>query len=261
MSGYTKLFNSILASTVWDEPVETRIVWITLLAMADKYGVAEGSIPGLAVFARLPVHATRIALDRLASPDPDSRSKEEGGRRIEVVEGGWRLVNHAKYRAKMGADERREYLKIKAREYRKQSVDKSSLRRHNVANRRLCRHNTEAEAEATTEALEVHTSAEPDFEAFRQAYPTNRRQGGKAAEKAFNSARARCLPSTMIAALEQQKRSEQWQTPKLIPLMTTWLHQERWLQTLPEPGQTEPTNKRIAGLIQGGNAFLRGDSF
>ena len=49
MSGYTKLFNSILASTVWSEPNETRIVWITLLAMADKNGIIEGSVPGLAV--------------------------------------------------------------------------------------------------------------------------------------------------------------------------------------------------------------------
>ena len=39
----------------------------------------------------------------------------------------------------------------------------------------------------------------------------------------------------MASALEQHKRSEQWQTPKLIPLMTTWLNQERWNQTLPEP--------------------------
>ena len=92
MSGYTKLFNSILASTVWNEPMETRIVWITLLAMADKHGIAEGSVPGLAVFARIPIEATRAALERLSAPDPDSRSKDENGRRIEAVEGGWRLV-------------------------------------------------------------------------------------------------------------------------------------------------------------------------
>ena len=126
MAGYTKLFNSILASTVWDEPMETRLVWITMLAMADKNGLVEGSIPGLAMFARIPVEATRIALARLSAPDAESRSKEFEGRRIEVVDGGWRLINHAKYRSKMGADERREYLKVKQREYRQRRQQKST---------------------------------------------------------------------------------------------------------------------------------------
>ena len=38
----------------------------------------------------------------------------------------------------------------------------------------------------------------------------------------------------MLAALEQHKRSVQWQTPALIVNMTTWIRQERWLQELPE---------------------------
>lgn len=118
MSGYTKLFNSILASTIWRADNNTRIVWITMLAMADKYGIVEGSVPGLADFARVPVEACRMALNELQQPDEDSRSKEQEGRRIEAVEGGWRLINHPKYRAKMNADERREYLRIKQREYR-----------------------------------------------------------------------------------------------------------------------------------------------
>ena len=145
MSGYTKLFSSILASTVWNEPNETRIVWITLLAMADRNGIAEGSVPGLAVFARLPLDATRIALERLMAPDEDSRSKEQDGRRIEVVEGGWRLVNHSKYRAKMGADERREYVKLKQREYRRRAVTTEST---TVTKREQSGHIAEAEAEA-----------------------------------------------------------------------------------------------------------------
>lgn len=118
MSGYTKLFNSILASTVWSEPNEVRIVWITMLAMANKDGKVEGSIPGLAVFARLPIEQTRSALERLSAPDQDSRSKELDGRRIQAIDGGWQLVNHGKYRQQMSADERREYLRVKQQEQR-----------------------------------------------------------------------------------------------------------------------------------------------
>jgi hypothetical protein len=145
MSGYTKLFNSILASTIWREDDKTRLVWITLLAMADKNGIAEGSIPGIADMARVKVDDCRKALKKLQAPDADSRSDEFGGRRIQPVEGGFLLLNHGKYRAKLSADERREYLRQKQAEYRRKHPstkvsDKSTLSTH-----------TEAEAEAEAE--------------------------------------------------------------------------------------------------------------
>lgn len=52
MSGYTKLFSSIIDSTIWRESKETKIVWITMLAKADRYGVVEASLPGLADAAK-----------------------------------------------------------------------------------------------------------------------------------------------------------------------------------------------------------------
>lgn len=148
MAGYTKLFNSILASTVWSEPNEVRIVWITLMAMAGRDGIVEGSIPGLAVFARLSIEATRTALERLSSPDPDSRTKDHEGRRIESVDGGWRLINHGKYRQKMSKDERREYLRIKQQEAR----DKK--RQHGV--------NTQGDKSTKSTHTEAEASTEPE---------------------------------------------------------------------------------------------------
>src|SRR5438105_1840466 len=118
MAGYTKLFNSILASSVWSEDDKTRIVWITLLAMSDKYGVADTAIPGLADLARVSLEDCEKAIGKLKSPDKYSRTKLNDGRRIEECEGGFRLLNHGLYRAKMSADERREYNRIKQQEHR-----------------------------------------------------------------------------------------------------------------------------------------------
>ena len=118
MTGYTKLFGSIVASTIWREDDKTRLVWITMLAIANRHGEVEASVPGLADLSRVSVDECRQALSKLESPDPDSRSSEMDGRRIEKVEGGWRLINHAKYRAKLSVDERREYLTQKKREQR-----------------------------------------------------------------------------------------------------------------------------------------------
>lgn len=94
-------------------------------------------------------------------------------------------------------------------------------------------------------------ACDDDFERFKQAYPANRRQGGAQVEQAFLRALERTTLEDMLSALEQQRRSEQWQTPKLIPLMTTWLHQQRWAQVLPEPqgfGATPQTAGNAAAL-------------
>lgn len=118
MTGYTKLFHSILASTIWREDDKTRIVWITMLAMADKHGAVEAAIPGLADMARVSIAECEAALEKLSSPDKYSRTPDHEGRRIISKPGGWFILNHPKYREKMGADERREYLRLKQQEHR-----------------------------------------------------------------------------------------------------------------------------------------------
>ena len=109
MIGYTKLFGSLLASTIWREDDKVRIVWITLLAMADKRGIAEGSIPGIADLARVSVEDCERALARLQQPDRFSRSTDNEGRRIAPTDGGFQILNHAKYRDRLSVEERREY--------------------------------------------------------------------------------------------------------------------------------------------------------
>ncbi len=95
---YTKLANSILTSTVWMESDQTRIVWLTLLAMCDKNGEVQASIPGLANVARVGVEDCEKAMKLFLSPDPYSRTKTDQGRRIEEIDGGWMVLNHEKYR-------------------------------------------------------------------------------------------------------------------------------------------------------------------
>lgn len=105
---YAKLFNTITTSTIWSEPMATRVVWVTMLAMADRHGEVQASVPGLARVANVPMDDCLAALATFLAPDQYSRTPDNEGRRIEVVEGGWRLLNHAKYRAKRDADDRRE---------------------------------------------------------------------------------------------------------------------------------------------------------
>lgn len=161
MTGYTKLFGTIVASTIWREEKETKIVWITMLAMANKNGIVEASIPGLADMSRVSLAECKEALVCLEGPDEYSRTKEHEGRRIRPVDGGWEVLNHAKYRAKMNADERREYLTGKQREYRAKTkaldVNTVSTKVNNGSD--LSTENTHAEAEAYSETPIVPNGA------------------------------------------------------------------------------------------------------
>ncbi|MCI0560570.1 MAG: hypothetical protein MN733_18950 [Nitrososphaera sp.] len=117
--GYTKLFNEIVLSTIWREQDTTRLLWITMLALKDRWHVVQASIPGLADAARISLDDCIDGLRVLSSPDKYSRSKEEEGRRIKEVPGGWLIINGEKWRNRMSLDERREYNRLKQREYRK----------------------------------------------------------------------------------------------------------------------------------------------
>lgn len=104
---YVKLFSTILDSTLWEESVHVRMVWITMLVMADEYGEVGASVPGLAKRAGVDRAHVEQALASFLAPDPDSRSKENEGRRIEEIDGGWRLLNHDKYRRRRTPEEDR----------------------------------------------------------------------------------------------------------------------------------------------------------
>ena len=116
--GFTKLFSSIVTSTIWEETNPTRIVWITMLAMADREGEVASSIPGLARTANVSLQDCETALRAFLGPDPYSRTKDFEGRRIEVIDGGWKLLNHAKYRDAMRSLDRTEYFRQQKAEKR-----------------------------------------------------------------------------------------------------------------------------------------------
>jgi hypothetical protein len=119
MKGYVKLFGDILTSSVWTEPSHVRLVWITLLALSDADGSVRASIPGLASVARVDLRECQEALRIFEAPDEFSRSTEHEGRRLEKIEGGWKILNYEKFRSRLSRTDRREYHAHWMREHRK----------------------------------------------------------------------------------------------------------------------------------------------
>jgi hypothetical protein len=107
-----------LHSTIWQEAKETKILWIAMLAMCERDGVVMASIPGLAKAAGITITECEAGLQCLLSPDPYSRTRDHEGRRIEPIDGGWRLLNHGKYKEQLSYEERKEYNRKKQAERR-----------------------------------------------------------------------------------------------------------------------------------------------
>lgn len=163
---YTKLFNSIITSTIWSEDDQTRIVWITFLAIADKHGEVQGSVPGIARLAGVSVDSARVAIDKFLAPDPDSRTKDDEGRRIEVIEGGWLLLNYAKYREMASDADRAEKSAIRQKRFREKRKRNAIV---TPESHQIPQAEAEAEADTKTTSLPLAHPALPPKVAPKRA--------------------------------------------------------------------------------------------
>ena len=259
---FTKLFSSITESTVWCEPDSTRIVWITMLAMADRKGRVWGSIPGLANRARVTIEQTERALRTFKSPDRYSRTPDNEGRRVEDIDGGWFLLNYEKHRATQDEESvkesKRRYInrRREAERAAKAAAEEAETDRNMSKNistvdaSRSLSIQAEAEAEAEAETTKARKAKSttliipPGFEAFWAAYP--RKIGKRAAMTAWARLKVNGNLDKVLAAVEQQKRSEQWMRDggQFIPHPATWLNQGRWDD---EPASAIAPSLRVVG--------------
>ncbi len=195
--GYTKLFSSIVASTIWREDIVTKVVWVTMLAMKNERHIVEGSVPGLAHLAGVKIEDCEKSLRKLLSPDEYSRNKDYNGRRIEAVDGGWLILNGEYYRKKMSLDERREYQRIKQAQYRREEKENA-----NKTTKEFVRPTIEQ-----CRLLAVNTGL-PELEGdrFFNYYTSNGWKVGRNAMKSLNAAMATWKMNRKNWGLESQKK-------------------------------------------------------
>lgn len=173
---FAKLFSSITESSLWSEPKEVRLLFVTMLAKADQTGFVEASIPGLARVANLTVEETEAGLECLQSPDTYSKNPDNEGRRVLTVPGGFVLLNYEDYRSRRSTEERREYMREYMKDYRKQNVNnrKQSVSKVNRGKPPLSQAETETETEtiSTNEAsASVAVATHPQWqEAIRDSF-------------------------------------------------------------------------------------------
>lgn len=119
MDRYVPIFSKIVDSSLWVEPDYVVKVFLTMLAKKDPDEVVRGSAFNIACWAKKSEREVLDALEILASPDRKRLEPQPfEGRRIEKVEGGWKLLNGEKYQLEMIQLNRRARKTELQREYR-----------------------------------------------------------------------------------------------------------------------------------------------
>jgi hypothetical protein len=163
---YAKIFASLYQGTLRGcaDPI---LVFTNLLAHCDSSGVVDMHPRAISDETGISVERVQAAIQMLESPDPDSRSAAEEGRRIIRLDGhrtwGWRVVNHGKYRAIRSEDDRREQNRKAQKAWRERQktviYSKPSVsegKTESAENQRPSAESAQAEAEAEAEAVNRH---------------------------------------------------------------------------------------------------------
>jgi len=133
MNTWVPLWTSTVQSTLWEEPLHVRLMFLTMLLIRDPDHVVRMPFRRLVKAANLAPDITesaRLAQDALkvlSSPDKKSLDHQEfEGKRIRQVADGWLVLNGEKY------EEQRMQLAARIRKSKKQK-ERRELEKRKVA--------------------------------------------------------------------------------------------------------------------------------
>lgn len=210
MKDFVKLYSTILDSSIWSESKDTRLVWITMLAMADQHGHVEASVGGLARRAQVSREECEAALLVLSSPDPDDKSGVDDGRRIQKTDRGWEITNHRHYR-----DFRTEQQVRGAERVRRHREKNQSVTRNDVTPRNAVKPAVRPDLEADRDQ-EADQRKKPEIARAREEAPPP--AASVKVTDPHSPAEALSMPIVERAAYtERNKHKAEWFTPEAWP--------------------------------------------
>jgi hypothetical protein len=222
---YARVFTTILDSSI-AEDYETRHVFEDLLkvcTIGENGGIVDMTRQALSRKFNLPLEKLNAALEKLESPDPNSRSQDHDGRRIERLnehrDWGWQILNW------------KEYEKIKTR------ADVAA---------RVARHRAAKVAAEENPKEDVLISVEPSNtpESIYDAYP--KKVGKPKALVAIKKAVGKYGHEFIMEKTKAYSLSRQGEDHQFTPNPSTWFNQERFNDELSKDDQLpyDPTDKK-----------------
>lgn len=126
---YGKTFQSLWRGSMRGKPM-IQLVFIYMFCNCDQDGVYDCVPEDIADATGLDIKTVLDALIELESPDPDSRTEGNEGRRIIQLyphrTWGWRIPNHAEYRKRGSEEHRKEKAAERQKRFRNASVTHSN---------------------------------------------------------------------------------------------------------------------------------------
>ena len=287
---FVKLDCGILNSTLWIDRY-ARELFITALLMAEPFELTEstpqieprsldltgwevppgwyGFVPaagvGIIDRAKIEQEFGMLALERLGSPEPDSRSSEFEGRRLVRINGGYLVLNFMRYRDRdYTTAERSKRYRERLKSRRVKSLSRRDDTPIDTRTTQPSRDITQAEAEAeiiqeqktTIARVETPTRGKQHGRIFlhrwqleslidtlgphAEAFGLDAWVGGLTA---LADGQGVTLPKARVWDWVQAELVKEIQA-RGLPIAST------------ETPVSAPKNKRIAGLVAGGQAFL-----
>lgn len=236
---YVKLHDSIFGSSIMEQDIEIRYIWMCLLAIADGDGFVDETIPALARRFNVSEKIMAEAINVFLSPDPQSRTPDNDGRRIEPIREtyGWHIINYQKYKDIRDYESRTEYMREYMRKYRKpEDVSKQTV----YASKQSKLSKPNQNKNQNINIIYAH------FAQFWEAYP--RKVDKKRALKIWERLKPdEKTTSTILDAIAKQKRTKEQKKAmgEFVPEWphpTTWLNGERW--------EDEDINPKDSGLCE-----------
>lgn len=231
---YCKLFTSLYQGTLRGKSDEI-LVFTNLLAHCDSEGYVDKHWRAISEEVGIPEDRVKAAITSLETPDPESRSPAEEGRRITRIDDhrawGWQVTNYIKYREIKNLEDRREQNREAQARWRSKQKKVSSVST-NKQSKPMQMQYAEAEVEATA------------FGQFWKAYPKKKAKG--AAERAFKKY-VNVEIVVLIDAVNRQKQSKDWikDGGQFIPNPATWIHDRGW-----ENEEMDSTNLNLDPILR-----------
>lgn len=229
--GYTKLFADIVDSSIWHEDSEVRVVWVTLLALCNADGFVRGSVGWLAGKARVPEVKVRQALDTFQRPDPQSRTPDHEGRRIEQLPDGWLVLNYLAFRDRLSSSPKAVSTRERVRRHReryRELRNANSVTPHHSASASVSEGSSEGTSEGTGEGDARGRGDTPVFALkaeLNRIYRRNDREQWSYIEESTLAEVARSRPDCMaeVRLLESSRKQRGKFFPQtVLKLLENW---------------------------------------
>jgi len=97
---FAKVYAGLFEGSLRDSPPYAKLLLIAMILRANKDGIVLGAPSFWAAYIPLPIEDVKKCFDVLTSPDPESTTPDEDGRRVVPHGDGknlWRIVNYKKY--------------------------------------------------------------------------------------------------------------------------------------------------------------------